>query len=490
MFYPNYQLNRITEVPGARVVNGKPREGERVRRQNVARVAASSALTSVCGSYSERSIDSATPCDYPYWHMMLWGTEPVYRLIRSDPTVSLARYIVLGPVVESTWDITWADGFPESHPAIQWTKDVILPMRRCIMREAVRCFDFGYQPFAIRWEIEDGKYVPYPRPLLPESTTILEDERGNFAGVKNQGEGKEVTLNNLESWVPSLDGEAGYKYGRSRYENIRTTAWANWLETLVRMNALQNKLSGIIPIVETSPDGYIDDDGNAVNFSTEGNTLLENLQRANGVRIERAMSVSETLKEHADHPHIDKLIAAADIGLRFYDAGNVSQALPGFIQKLEYLDKLKFRGVLRPERAGLEAVAAGSRADSEQHTATGAADSESIDADLTESFDKGPYYTALRLNFGEDVAKRLHLVASPLQERKQAIFWKFLDRVMSSDPDVATAVSQIGDVDAILSQVYLPTLKKKFADVLAQVKKESREAKQKQTEKPAVPPQD
>jgi hypothetical protein len=231
--------------------------------------------------------------------------------------------------------------------------------------------------------------------------------------------------------------------------------------------------------VRYSPDGHETDntDGTTerVKYQTEAQTLLSNLTYAAGVSIERALSVTETLAEHGEHPHIDKLLEASDIDVDFYDAGNVSQAMPGFIQKLEYLDKLKFRGVLRPERSGLEAVAAGSRADSEQHTATGAADSESIDADLTASFDEGPYRTAIRLNFGEEVARRIHLVASPLQERKQAIFWKFLDRVMSSDPDVATAMALTGDVDAMLTQSNVPSLKRKFADVLAEVQKDKAE---------------
>jgi hypothetical protein len=494
---PYGPLNVIRPVPAARVAprNDTPREGDRVKRQGAPRTAsAASSCYPVCGSYETSSGRTVYECDFPYWHMLLWGTEPVYRLIASHPTVALARSIVLEPVIASTWDVTWTD-LPDEHPAIKWTEDVILPMRREVMREAVRAFDFGYQPFAVVWEIVEGRYVPHTKPLLPESTTILEDKYGNFAGVKNVGEGtysdkNEITLNNLESWVPALDGEAGYKYGRSRYENIRSTAWANWLETLVRVNQLQNKLSGIIPIVRHSPDGYIDDDGEAVNFSTGGDTLLAALPRAEGVRIERAMSVSELLKEHGDHPHIDKLIAASDIDVTFYDAGNVSQALPGFIAKLEYLDKLLFRGTLRPERAGLEAVAAGSRADSEQHTASGAPDSESIDANLTASYNAGPYYTAIRLNFGEDVARRIRLLSGPLQERKQAASWKFLDRAMSSDPEVATAMAMTADVDAMFTQSNIPSVGK-FAASLEKVRSEAREReKAKQAAKPAVPPGD
>ncbi len=488
MLAPNYPLNRITNHPDARVApkNGTPRTGDRVRRQQGARVASAGGFAPVCGSYSTETGATLANIGFPYWHMMLWGTESVYRLIASDATVALARSIVLEPVVASTWDMTWSDDLSDTHAAIQWTKDVILPMRRAVMQEAIHCFDFGYQPFSVSWEIVDGRYIPMCKPLLPEATTILEDKYGNFAGVKNRGDnGDEVKLSNLESWVPSLDGEAGYKYGRSRYENIRTTAWANWLETLVRMNTLQDKLSGIIPIVRHSPDGYTDDNGNVVNYATEANTLLSSITQMQGVRIEGSLAIADILK---DHPEIaDKLVDLSPIDVDFYDAGNVSQALPGFVQKLEYLDKLKFRGLLRPERSGLEAVSAGSRADSEQHTATGTPDSESIDAKLTASYDAGPYRTAIRLNFGEDVARRIRVISGPLQERKQATAWKFLDRAMSSDPDVATAMALTADIDAMLTQTNVPSLKRNFADVLAEVKEEKQ--KNAAANKPATPPQ-
>jgi hypothetical protein len=237
---------------------------------------------SACGLMSDTG-GTIQPCGFPYWRMLLWGVEPVYRLMMQQQTIALARYIVTGPVRASAWDYTFFDasGKPikgDDEPAIRWLKDNVLPLRRKVMRDAIRAVDYGWQPFAVTWEIRDGMYHPDVRPLLPDSTTVLQDDGGNFAGLENYGEkgGEPVRFNDLESWAPALDGEAGYAYGRSRLENVRTTAWAPWLNTVMRMRELESKLSGITPIVTHPPGGYVDDDGNYVNFATKPTKSFRN----------------------------------------------------------------------------------------------------------------------------------------------------------------------------------------------------------------------
>jgi hypothetical protein len=259
----------------------------------------------------------------------------------------------------------------------------------------------------------------------------------------------------MESWAPALDSEAGYAYGRSRLENIRTTAWAPWLNTVLRMRELEGKISGIIPIVTHPPDGYVDDDGTAVDYATEANTILQELPQGRGVRISTALPVSTLLENPEFAAELAKLKL---FDVQFLEAGSVSPAVIGFISLLEYWDKQLFRGMLRPERAGLESVKAGSRADSETHTETGAADSEAIDADLTDSFDEHVVRTALRLNFGEDKARRIHVISTPLQQWKKQIFRELITRLVSI-PDLAISIAKALDMDAMLSQLSLPAKK-------------------------------
>lgn len=437
-----------------------PRQGDRAKRQSHGRVSGWGAYVppSACGAY--RAVDGAATttqaCAYPYWSMLLWGVEPVYRLMRNQPTLSLARYIVTGPILASPWDVTWSDNIDKGDPAIRWVKDNVLPLRRNVMRDAVRCVDYGWQPFVLPWAMRDGKLAFGVRPVLPDATTVLQDDNGRFAGIENTGvTGGPDRFNDLESWAPSLDGEAGYAYGRSRFENVRDTAWAGWLNTVVRARELETKISGIIPIVTHPPGGYEDDDGNHVNYATEANTILQELPQGHGVRLETALDVAQLL----ENPELAKELAKLRLfDVQFLDAGPVAQAVVGFISQLEYWDKNLFRGMLRGERAGLEAVSAGSRADSEQHSMMGAADSESIDADLTEQFDEGPKATALRLNFGELQAREIRVISTPLQEWKQKVFRELIVRLVSI-PELAVDVAKSLDVDAMLSQLSLPQLK-------------------------------
>jgi hypothetical protein len=448
-------------------VTATPRQGDRARRQGGRASAGIYSYPSATGCY--RSVDGASGgiayserAAYPYWQMMLWGHEPVYRLMMAHPTIALARYVVTGPVRASSWDWTGPDGSQKTDPPARWLADNILPLRRKVMRDAIRCIDYGWQPFSVIWTIRDGMYVPDVRPLLPDSTDVLQDEYGRFAGLENHGENesKPTKFNDLESWAPTLDAEAGYAYGRSRFENIRTTAWANWLDVAMKAAQLQQKISGIVPIVTHPPNGYEDEDGEFVDFQTAAQTILSELPNGRGVSIEAALDVKQIL---GDHPEIAGELSKLKLfDVQFLDAGSVSPAVQGFISTLEYWDKLLFRGMLRGERSGLEAVAAGSRADSEQHTDTGVADSEAIDADLTEQFDERVVRTALRLNFGEDVARQYHVISTPLLKWKQQVFRNLLERLVSV-PSLAIDVAKALDMPAIFAQMSLPTLKEQFS---------------------------
>ncbi len=464
MIYGNGIVNSKFVIDGTPAPDtAAPRLGDRVMRQPRRGMGAwgGPAVGSACGQMTQtgqRLLDAT----YPYWSMLMWGWEPVYRLMQNQDTIALALYTVTGPVRASSWDYTFNDDMGKAikgddDPAIRWLKDEILPKRRKVMRDAVRAVPMGWQPFSIVWEIQDGLYCPYPRPLLPDATTVLQDDNGHFAGLENQGEkGEPVRFNNLESWAPCLDSEAGYPYGRSRLENVRTTAWAPWLDTVMRMNELAKKISGIIPLVNHAPNGYVDDAGNSVNYSTEADKILQELPHGRGVRMEALFDPREIIEKAPELA--DKLSKLKVIDVDFYDAGNVAQAVVGFLSLLQYYDKKFFRGMLRGERAGLEAVAAGSRADSEQHTETGAADSEAIDADLTDSADETWVRTALRLNFGEQKARRIHLISTPLVEWKKQVFREMLVR-MASIPDIAISMSKALDMNAMFSQMSLPQIR-------------------------------
>jgi hypothetical protein len=469
----NTLVERHQTMPSRPVAEGKPRLGRTSRRQSKR-----SAISSIggldrnlaVGSFDLNSptINASTQCDYPYWHMMLWGHEPVYRIIRAIPTAALARYIVLGPIRASLFNYK-APTRDDNAPPTKWLKDVILPLRRKWF-EALRAYDYGWQPFVTPWRIEDGVYKPDLRPVLPDTTTVYQSVDGEFAGIRNQGaDGEPRDFNNLESWAPTLDAEAGYAYGRSRYENIRETAVPEWFEVITRLKRLRAKVSDIIPMISHPPGTYHDDDtGEDINFAEAADSMLANLPLGVGVRTETALTVEQLL----GNPEFAAKLAELDLfRIKLLDAGTSTQGIAGLIQNLEYLDKLIFRGSLRPERAGLEAVQAGSRADSEQHTETGAGDSEDIDGELTSSFNEVVVKPGLRMNFGDAAAEAYGVISSPLLKWKQQVFRELLTRLVSI-PELAHDVAGALDMDDMIDQMNLPRLKAFVLSALQEKKAE------------------
>jgi hypothetical protein len=63
--------------------------------------------------------------------------------------------------------------------------------------------------------------------------------------------------------------------------------------------------------------------------------------------------------------------------------------------------------------------------------------------------------TALRLNFGEELARRIHVISTPLLKWKQQVFREMLTRLVSI-PDIAVSVAKSLDMDAMFSQMSLP----------------------------------
>jgi hypothetical protein len=466
-------LERNTS-PSRPVAEGRPRLDQQPRRQGKHPTGVSILggidQNLAVGSFdlNSPSLETTSGCAFPYWHMAFYGSEPYYRIIRQIPTVALIRYIVLGPIRASLFNYK-APTRDDNSPPTKWLKDAILPLRRKWL-ECLRSWDYGWQPMVTPWTIKDGLYVPDLRPVLPDNTAVLQNEFGEFAGIENTGvDGKTRTFNNLESWAPTLDAEAGYAYGASRLENIRWTAVPEWLETIVRLKRLRGKVSDIIPMISHPPGSYVDEDtGERIDFAEEAENILNSLPLGVGVRTETALTVGQLL----GNPEFAAKLAELDLfRIKLLDAGSSAQSITGMVQNLEYIDKLFARGLLRPERSALEAVAAGSRADSEQHTETGAGDSEDIDGELTASFNEVVVKTGLRLNFGDKAAEQYAVISSTLLKWKQQVFREILTRLVSI-PEIAHSVAATLDMDDMIDQMNLPRLQAFVLEALQEKKEE------------------
>jgi hypothetical protein len=350
------------------------------------------------------------------------GTFEVYQHISAHPTVALVMEIVKAIVRNANWDWTPAargadahSGDAEAEARVAAVETQIGPLAPAMVGDALRGLEYGFAPFEVVWGRSGARMAPVKiKPLNPRYTKILVDGGGNLRGVINHAPGhKPVELATEQCFVFTHDGEFGNLYGRSRHENVRED-WAASEQVAQRLAQYLKKVSGIIPQLHY-PEGTSKDENGAdrPNFWI-GQRILEMTAAGRGVLIpNRFASMLSGDGGHVSPAAMEKALAAAGKSewvLSFLDAGGADHT-KGFLETLAYYDKRLFRGWLRPERVGLEAMRGGSRADTKQHSETGVADSQSISREIARQFCEQVVDTYLALNFGHGA--RGSVVAEP-----------------------------------------------------------------------------
>jgi hypothetical protein len=443
--------------------SGTPREGEQTRRQRpvsggnslawagkrtspiIGGTGMDGATTSLMvghGGGAAAGADTAA-----LWQQLARPTYSTYRLMRTHPTIALVRSMIMAPVISSTWSAEPArEGVPEAW--VKYVNETFIPHRRKFVTEALRALDFGHYKFELVWKYdgEAGAWVYEKlKPLAVDNNAVLLDRAGNFAGIRPAGEDD---LGTQKSWAFTLDGEAGGILGRPRLENIRSTAWVDWLDCAWRNKKLREKISGIIPIFYHPPGGFDDPETGAfVSYQQACREAAEALMRGDYATIEHLGFNPDDLRNNPD------LVKAGLIALDFYDAGNVATAQTGMLENLEYDDRQIFRGMLRPERQGLEARS-GTRADAETHTDTGNEEGETLTNDLDESVSEGPVSEALAVNFGELARGKVRVKTAPLVNQKAARAERIVLALVKAGMGEAFARSL--PIDAMLESMELP----------------------------------
>ena len=126
----------------------------------------------------------------------------------------------------------------------------------------------------------------------------------------------------------------------------------------------------------------------------------------------------------------------------------------GFTGRLEYLDKLKVRGILAPERTVLEGQH-GTLAEAEAH-----ADVALTQADLTHQYvvdqlNLQVVDRLLVLNYGEDTRGAVQVVPAPIVDAKRS-FYRDLYKTLLANPNFQTHELSALDLDALKDTLGLP----------------------------------
>lgn len=373
------------------------------------------------------------------------GTYRTYREIMADPTIALCRAIISGPIYANSWTFEAKDDdTPDEW--VESVKNAFETQRPSLLAHGLRAVDYGWSPFEAIWGSMDGQIVPTKfKPLLVDITEIKVDEYGAFAGLKN---GK-AELDPLYALVFSYDGEAGNLYGRSRLENIRRKVYPAWATADERAAQLSAKAAAIIPIVHY-PDGKCLGPGNREMSNFEAaQTLLNSLSTGKGICISNLFASSNDPREAAE------LAGKSQWVISFLEAAGAASSLAGMTERQRYLDSLKVRGMLRPERAVIEAQTAGSRADSTTAADAGLLDSMRIDEDFCQCLTWHAVDKLLEVNFGEAAKGNVIIKPAPLADESKAVFGKLFDAVVANPGTLEETLLQT-DMDAVFDALKIP----------------------------------
>jgi hypothetical protein len=385
------------------------------------------------------------------------GTYETYRRMNSHPTIALARSIVLSPVYRNGWGWTQR---PDSPPEwLDFARQTIGPLRYQLMRDGLRALDYGWFGGEIVWEERGSRLcISRVKPLLPDITAILTDDWGNFAGLENRPAGQSpVTLaaDQSKAFLYTYDGEADDLYGRSRHENVRDRAWGPWLQVAEKLGQYLKKVAGLV-IQLHYPEGTSRD---AVGAERSNDFLaqqiLDAVSQGRSVRLPNLFA--SVAADGSDPRALEAAAALAGKSqwvLSAFEAGSADHSA-GLLSALAYLDKLMFRGWLRPERAGLESTH-GTRADAAVHTDTGLLDSELIDLDFAAAVNQQLVNPLLVANFGPAARDAVRVEPNPMADDSTQTSRAVLQSLLSG-PAAQTVAGKI-DVDALLADLAVPAV--------------------------------
>ena len=379
------------------------------------------------------------------------ATYADYRQVRAHATVALARKLSVALVVAGNWSIESDDGVDEDR--VRFIREQIMPIREPLLQKALEDrIDYGWSAFEeIFHVIQYGEWEGYNgirklKHLLIDKTTILIDgDTGQFAGFKQPPKargGSDVVLQPEECLLMSFDIEGDNLYGRPLLENVRNI-WQDWCETNKGARRYDRKMAGSRFVVYY-PKGTTPYNGEETPNYKIAKQLLNTLESSGGIAI----------PSNIDN-EVDRLNGKAGReawSIDILEDGESRQ--PGFIERLDYLDKLIVRGLLFPERAILEGKY-GTKADSGEHADFAIANMDLLHRHCTRLVNWYLVDRLLALNYGEDARGTIRAVASELSDDTIAWMRKVYEKILGNTEGFSAEFATI-DTDALKDELGIP----------------------------------
>ncbi len=243
----------------------------------------------------------------------------------------------------------------------------------------------------------------------------------------------------------SFGGEGSNLYGEPLLENVRET-WNDWRKANEVAARYDRKIAGAYLLLHYPSFGQgIDQNGAKLDNVYLAQRILDKLEAASGVAI-------------GDVP--SELAPGQDpnqTAWRLEVQGSAGGQQQGFVDRLRYLDSLKVRGMLLPERAILEGQH-GTLAESQSQGDLALLQAELVHHHLTREINRQAVDPVLEANWGPAYRGKVRLEAAPLSDANQGFLRQLVTQVLSDPKDFADLFRR-ADWPSIFDAVGLPQTK-------------------------------
>jgi hypothetical protein len=381
------------------------------------------------------------------WAPRLAAGYETYRRMRRDPTIALARALAIAPVVAGKWTVEADADVPQEVRG--WIDKQFLTVREPLLETILKhgYVDFGHQGFELVWGLDayGRQCIVRFKPLLPDITEILLDDHGGLAGLRQ----REVELTGVNAMLVSFGGEGSDLNGEPLLENVREV-WNDWRKANAVAARYDRKIAGAYLLLHYPSFGQgIDQNGATLDNVYLAQRILDKLEAASGVAI-------------GDVP--SELAPGQDpnqTAWRLEVQGSAGGQQQGFVDRLRYLDSLKVRGMLLPERAILEGQH-GTLAESQSQSDLAFLQAELVHHHVTREINRQAVDPVLEANWGPAYRGKVRLAAAPLSSDNQAFLRQLVTQVLSDPKDFADLFRR-ADWSSIFDAVGLPQAKSSSA---------------------------
>lgn len=398
------------------------------------------------------------------------GLSPAFytkvREMRRDPTIKLARWFAIAPLLASSWSYEQNDRAAEgSRELIQETMDDI---RLDLLRTALLGWiDYGWQPYERIYKHHpiDGSVRPTLKPLLQDYTDILVlESTGEIAGLRQDPvmgtDIKEVVLSVEESFVAFHDEEGTNWYGEPVMKALERI-YDESLKVADNARKYDKRIAGSHWVIYY-PLGTSPFEGAQTDNGVIAANILQRIEAMGGLALPRSIVDS-----------VDTLNALAAAGTEaiswkvelLTDSG-AGQA--PFLDRFAYYDKLKVRAFGFPERAILEGQF-GTKAEAEAHADLAITNSEMRHRVFCQLFNRGGggqpgiVNQILQFNYGPQYADTVWIEPAPIADRALA-FIKEIYKAWFANPAGFMEEMMVIDKQSMREKIGLPVMETPMFD--------------------------